>query len=197
MIEDVSYHPAMGLFLSHFNNPKADPANNIHPDENYAREIMQVFSIGLWQLDQYGNRKYDNNGQFIPTYSNTDIKEFAQVFTGLGEGSANGTFGEFNDELLMDGGILPMKMYEDFHDTSTKKLLNGYELPANQPGDQDIAMTLDHLSSHSNTAPFIAKSLIRFLTTSNPSGAYVQRVANAFDPFAQDNFQEVNQGNPA
>ena len=191
LIGDVTYHPAMGLFLSHYNNPKADPANNIHPDENYAREIMQLFSIGLWQLDEYGNRKYDSNGQFIPTYSNADIKEFAQVFTGLGSGANDGVFGAFSDEELFDGDILSMKMYEDYHDNSTKQLLNGFEIPANQTGDQDINQTLDHLSSHPNTAPFIAKSLIRFLTTSNPSGDYVQRVANTFNPFDENNFQSV------
>ncbi len=193
LINDVTLSPAMGLFLSHFNNPKADPTNNIHPDENYAREIMQLFSIGLWELDQYGQRKYDANNQFIPTYTNEDIKEFAQVFTGLGDGRANGTFGLLNDE---DDGILqtvviPMKMYDDYHDTSEKNLLNGLVLPAGQTGMQDISQTLDHLSSHPNTAPFIAKSLIKFLTTSNPSGAYVQRVANVFNPFEENNFQKV------
>jgi len=109
LINDVTLSPAMGLFLSHFNNPKADPTNNIHPDENYAREIMQLFSI--------------------PTYTNEDIKEFAQVFTGLGDGRANGTFGLLNDE---DDGILqtvviPMKMYDDYHDTSEKNLLKSSE----------------------------------------------------------------------
>ena len=191
LINDVTYHPAMGLFLSHYNNPKADPENNIHPDENYAREIMQLFSIGLWELDQYGNRKYDNEGQFIPTYSNADIKEFAQVFTGLGDGSDDGQFGAFGDIEFSDIGILPMKMYEDFHDSSEKHLLNGYIIPANQSGDEDIRLTLDHLSAHPNTAPFIVRSLIRFLTTSNPSGAYVERVASVFDPFAENNFKDV------
>jgi len=193
LINDVTLSPAMGLFLSHFNNPKADPTNNIHPDENYAREIMQLFSIGLWELDQYGQRRYDANNQFIPTYTNEDIKEFAQVFTGLGDGRSSGTFGLLNDE---DDGILqtvviPMKMYDDYHDTSEKNLLNGLVLPAGQTGMQDISQTLDHLSSHPNTAPFIAKSLIKFLTTSNPSGGYVQRVVNVFNPFEENNFQKV------
>ena len=195
LINDVTLSPAMGLFLSHFNNPKADPANNIHPDENYAREIMQLFSIGLWELDQYGQRRYDTNNQFIPIYTNADIKEFAQVFTGLGDGRTNGTFGLL-DEEAEDGGILqtvviPMRMYDDYHDTSEKHLLNGVVLPAGQTGMQDVSQTLDHLSSHPNTAPFIAQSLIKFLTTSNPSGGYVQRVANVFNPFEENNFQKV------
>lgn len=196
LINDVTLSPAMGLFLSHYNNPKADPTRNIHPDENYAREIMQLFSIGLWELDQYGQRKYDANNQFIPTYNNADIKEFAQVFTGLSDGGPNGVFGGFDEEGDEGGDILtaiitPMKMYDAFHDTSEKQLLNGVTLPAGQTGMEDVSQTLDHLSSHANTAPFIAKSLIQFLTTSNPSGAYVKRVVDVFNPFEENNFQKV------
>lgn len=193
LINDVTMSPAMGLFLSHMNNPKADPTNNIHPDENYAREIMQLFSIGLWELDEYGQRKYDANNQFIPTYNNADIKEFAQVFTGLGDGRPEGTFGmlEEEDDNILKTVIIPMKMYDDFHDTSEKHLLNGLILPAGQTGMQDISQTLDHLSSHPSTAPFIAQSLIKFLTTSNPSDSYIKRVVDVFDPFDADNFKQV------
>ena len=188
LLTDVTLSPSMGLFLSHFNNPKEDPANNIHPDENYAREIMQLFSIGLWELNQNGTRKYDANGQFIPTYTNADIKEFAQVFTGLGSGLPTGTFTEFDDP---ETALVPMKMYEDYHDTSSKNLLNGVVLPAGQSGMADINQTMAHLSNHSNTAPFISKSIIRFLTTSNPSGTYVQDVAAVFNPSEPNNFQKV------
>lgn len=194
LLTDVTLSPAMGNFLSHYNNPKADPSQNIHPDENYAREIMQLFSIGLWELNQNGTRKYDSAGQFIPTYTNADIKEFAQVFTGLGNGMPNGIFGEPIDELADEPGIVmlnPMKMYNDFHDTSEKHLLNGVVLPANQSGMEDINQTLAHLSNHENTAPFISKSLIRFMTTSNPSGTYVSDVASVFNPSEENNFQNV------
>ncbi|MEM6317392.1 MAG: DUF1800 family protein [Bacteroidota bacterium] len=196
LINDVTLSPAMGLFLSHYNNPKADPSKNIHPDENYAREIMQLFSIGLWELDEYGRRKYDADNQFIPTYTNADIKEFAQVFTGLGDGSPGGVFGDMDEEGDGEGDffksiITPMKMYDAFHDTSEKNLLNDVTLPAGQSGMEDIAQTLDHLSSHANTAPFLTKSLIKFLTTSNPSDAYVKRVVDVFNPFEENNFQKV------
>ena len=197
LINEVTLSPAMGLFLSHYNNPKADPEKNIHPDENYAREIMQLFSIGLWELNQNGRRKYDANNQFIPTYNNADIKEFAQVFTGLGDGTPTGVFGNFDEEEEEEEGNLlttvttPMKMYDNYHDTSEKHLLNGLVLPSGQTGVQDLNQTLDHLSSHPNTAPFITKSLIKFLTTSNPSSAYVERVAGVFNPFETDNFQKV------
>lgn len=192
LLGDVSLSPAMGLFLSHYNNPKADPANNIHPDENYAREIMQLFSIGLWELNQNGTRKYDSNGEFIPTYNNADIKEFAKVFTGLGSGTSSGVFGEFDeDENLIEALTTPMKMYEDYHETSEKYLLHGYIIPANQPGMTDIYQTVGFLAAHDNTAPFFCKSLIKFLTTSNPSGTYVQDVAAVFNPFEPNNFQNV------
>lgn len=194
LLTDVTLSPAMGFFLSHFNNPKENLAENIHPDENYAREIMQLFSIGLWELNPNGLRRRDEQGQFIPTYNNADIKEFAQVFTGLGAGVANGVFGEVTNELLENVVPIvmnPMKMYPDFHDTSEKRLLNGVVLPANQPGMEDINQTIAHLSNHPNTAPFISKSLIKLFTTSNPSATYVQDVGNVFDPDADNNFQTV------
>lgn len=192
LLMDVSRSPAMGVFLSHFNNQKANPDLNINPDENYAREIMQLFSIGLWELNPDGSRKYDANGQFIPTYTNADIKEFAQVFTGLSDGRVNGEFGEYADDILdRSNSHLPMRMYEQYHDKSSKVLLNGYVIPANQSGDQDLDMTIDHLSTHPNTAPFIAQSLIKFFTSSNPSPAYVQRVVSAFNPMEENNLQSV------
>ena len=193
LLTDVTLSPAMGNFLSHYNNPKADPSQNIHPDENYAREIMQLFSIGLWELNPDGTRKYDANGQFIPTYTNADIKEFAEVFTGLGNGLPNGEFGihAFETEEVVAIMTTPMKMYEGFHDTSEKHLLNGVVLPAGQSGMEDINQTMTHLANHSNTAPFISKSLIRFMTTSNPSGSYVSDVAAVFNPTEPNNLQKV------
>ena len=192
LLMGVTRSSSMGTFLSHYGNPKADPANNIHPDENYAREIMQLFSIGLWELNPDGTRKYDPNGQFIPTYTNADIKEFAEVFTGLSDGGPNAEFRAFdeseNRELMVTS---PMKMYDSFHDMSSKKLLNGVVLPAGQSGDQDIEQTISHLSTHPNTAPFISTSLIKMLTTSNPSPAYVERVASVFKPTEEGNMQSV------
>lgn len=192
LIEDVTLSPAMGVFLSHYGNPKADTSKNIHPDENYAREILQLFSIGLWELNPNGTRKRDANGQFIPTYTNSDIKEFAQVFTGLADGRPQGRFGAYIDDFEgLASMTVPMRMYEDFHDASDKNLLNGVILPAGQSGMEDINQALDHLSNHPNTAPFIARSLIRFLTTSNPSPGYVQRVASVFKPDEVGNFKKV------
>ena len=194
LLTDVTLSPAMGTFLSHYNNPKEDPANNIHPDENYAREIMQLFSIGLWELNPDGTRKYDAQGQFIPTYTNKDIKEFAQVFTGLGNGTPQGEFGVKLDELVEEVVPIvrvPMKMYDAHHDKTDKKLLNGLVLRANQSGMTDIRETMQHLANHPNTAPFISKALIQKMTTSNPSPGYVRDVAAVFDPDVPNNFQAV------
>ena len=192
LLTDVTLSPAMGFFLSHYDNPKADPVNNIQPDENYAREVMQLFSIGLWELNQDGSRKLDANGLFIPTYTNQDINEFAQVFTGLSNGGPNGGWGS---EPITDDRrtnfVAPMRMYEEYHDRTEKVLLKGTTLPANQDGMTDILQTMVHLSTHSNTAPFISKALIQFFTTSNPSQLYIFEVAGQFRPTEQNNFQEV------
>lgn len=191
LLTDVTYHPGMGAYLTHYSNPKENLELNIRPDENYAREIMQLFSIGLWELNPNGTRKVDSEGQFIPTYTNDDIKEFAQVFTGLSDGRPEGEWEPFDTDMLNEVVKYPMKMYEEYHDNSTKVLLNGVVLPANQPGDDDINQTIAHLGSHPNTAPFICKQLIKRFTTSNPTGTYVQDVASVFNPTAPNNFQEV------
>ncbi len=192
LLMDVTLSPAMGMFLSHFGNPKANPALNIHPDENYAREIMQLFSIGLWELNPDGTRAYDADGNFIPTYNNNDIKEFAQVFTGLADGTEEGYFGHFEETESFSTMILtPMKMYQNYHDTSSKVLLNGVVLPANQPGMVDVEQTIQHLANHQNAAPFICKSLIKMMTTSNPSPTYVSDVVAVFNPSETNNFQAV------
>jgi len=192
LLSEVTLNTHMGIFLSHYNNRKANPTLNIRPDENYAREIMQLFSIGLWELNTNGSRRYDDQGQFIPTYNNEDIKEFAQVFTGLSHPFINGFEVEDPIEYFPNNvALLPMSMYEDYHDTSSKMLLNGVVLPAGQSGMEDINQTLDHLSTHANTAPFICKQLIQRFTTSNPNAQYIQDVVNVFNPNSPNNFQEV------
>lgn len=191
LLTEVSLSPTMGNFLSHYANPKAIPELNIHPDENYAREIMQLFSIGLWELNPDGTRKYDSEGNFIPTYDNADIKAFARVFTGLGDG-LGGSFGPiWESESFEQTIVTPMNMFEQWHDQREKKLLNGFVIPAGQSGMEDIRQTMHHLSTHPNTAPFIAKALIQRFTTSNPSPAYVASVAAAFKATEHGNFKEV------
>jgi len=190
MLMQVSLHPAMGYYLSHLNNPREDTANNIHPDENYAREIMQLFSIGLYELNQDGTRKKDQDGNDIPTYDNSHIKKFAQVFTGLGPGDINDMV-DWTDEpyfgLSIYGADMtsPMKMYEPFHEKDEKELLNGFVLPANNPGMLDVEQTVNHLFNHENVGPFLALRLIQRLVKSNPSPDYISRVAGVFNDNGQ------------
>lgn len=178
LLFDVSIHPCMGKYLSHVKNRKPDPANNVFPDENYAREIMQLFSIGLWELNQNGTRKLDVNGNPIPTYTNTDITQFARVFTGLAWG------GPANDgrgfEASWNEFRYPMVPWDDYHDTDPKTLLNGMQLTGNRTTMQDINSAVDNLFNHENVGPFIGRLLIQRLVTSNPSPDYIERVAAKF-----------------
>ena len=185
ILTDVSLHPCMGFYLTHLNNPKSNPARFIHPDENYAREFMQLFTIGLYELNQDGTRMKDNAGKDIPTYDNDDIKEFAKIFTGLG-GGATAPMPDTIIPPAFGRGISiidmaePMVMYEDFHEPGPKNLLNGFVVPAGQTGMDDVNVAIDHLFNHQNVGPFIGKQLIQRLVKSNPSPAYVSRVAAAF-----------------
>ena len=183
LLYDVATHPVMGIYLSHLNNQKANPALKIYPDENFAREIMQLFSIGLWQLNNDGTRKLDGQGQFIATYTNADITELARVFTGLTFGNAAG-FPASNGDYKQ-----PMKMWDAFHDCNAKTLLGGLQTPARTAsgsntgtaGLADVNAAIDNLFNHANVGPFLAIRLIQRLVTSNPSPAYVDRVASAFN----------------
>lgn len=185
LLLDVSLNPMMGKYLSHFNNPLEIPALNIHPDENYAREIMQLFSIGLYELNLDGSLVLDGDDNPVPTYNNSDIKEFAQVFTGLGPGEImeNPWVDDpmFGESFYLTIRSEPMAMYEEWHDQSTKVLLNGTVLPAGQDGLLDIEMTVNHLFNHNNVGPFLALRLIQNLVKSNPSPDFIERVAMAFE----------------
>jgi uncharacterized protein (DUF1800 family) len=176
LLLDVTLHPAMGVYLSHVNNRKTDPVRNTFPDENYAREVMQLFSIGLFELNSDGTRQLDGQGRPVPTYTNNEIREFAKIFTGLSYGGAGQFFGNPVPYFRA-----PMVMFDAFHETGTKQLLNGTVIPAGQTGMQDIHAAIDNLFNHPNVGPFIGKQLIQRLVTSNPSAAYVRRVANAFN----------------
>jgi len=185
LLMDATLHPVMGFYLSHFNNPRSNLAENIHPDENYAREIMQLFSIGLYELHTDGTRKLDSEGNYIPTYDNEDIKELAKVFTGLGMTDWYepdvGAAPAFGYPFYFIDPTKPMTMYEFFHQPGEKKIIGDFVIPAGQTGMQDIEMAVDHLFNHPNVGPFISKLLIKRLVKSNPRLAYVQRVANVFN----------------
>ncbi len=185
LLTDVSLHGAMAYYLSHLNNPKAIPEENVHPDENYAREIMQLFTIGLYELNNDGTHQLDGQGNSIPTYDNADIKEMAKIFTGLGPGAINENVWWTNEPYFglgiygMDWNV-PLAMYEDFHEPSEKIILKNHTIPASQPGMDDINQTIDILFNHQNVPPFISYRLIQRLVKSNPTPAYINRVANVF-----------------
>lgn len=174
LLLDVTYHPSMGKYLSYLGNPKSK--NGSHPDENYAREVMQLFTIGLYELKDNGTQKLDKNKKPIPTYTQKDIKEMARIFTGLTD--QNGYF------YASDGGsnhksrTKPMIAAEEYHDTGTKKVLNHTINTGSTKGDIDAAIHM--LAFHHNTAPFISKQLIQRLVTSNPSPEYVSRIVSVF-----------------
>ena len=175
----------MAIYLSHLNNAKADPATGTFPDENYAREVMQLFSIGLFELNPDGSRKQDANGQDIPTYGQNEIREFAKIFTGLSmdiEGEGFGSVPCCNPDFYEHArDMKPLKMNEAYHSTGEKHLLNGFVVPAGQTGMQDIDAAIDNLFNHPNVGPFIGKQLIQRLVKSNPSPAYISRVTAAFN----------------
>ena len=178
LIEEVTLHPAMGVYLSMLGNRAPDPTRNIRPDENDARELMQLFSIGLVELNLDGSQKLDANNQPIPTYDQEIIEGFAHVFTGW-TWAGSPSFG--SGRVSNEHPARPMELWPQFHDTGPKKLLNNVTLPAGQTGEQDLADALDNIFNHPNVAPFMAIRLIQRLTTSNPSPGYVRRVAQAFE----------------
>ena len=181
LLREITFHPAMGWYLSHAGNQKADPAIPRYPDENYAREIMQLFTIGLWELNPDGSRKLDSGGNPVPTYDNGDITELARVFTGLYFASPYGWGGGgWADEHF----TLPMVMYPERHDFEAKQLPNGAVIPARDVsetnGNQDVRDAVDALFHHPNTPPFVCRQLIQFLVTDNPTPGYIQRVQDVF-----------------
>ncbi|MFM2051992.1 MAG: hypothetical protein RL456_29 [Pseudomonadota bacterium] len=165
LLEDVSLSPAMGIYLSHMNNQKEDPASGRLPDENYAREVMQLFSIGLWMLNADGSRQLDASGNPIPTYGIPEVMGMAKVFTGWTW--ANG-WGSWNQPMRNDASITS---------TSEKAIVNGVVIPAGTDGPASLKIALDTLANHPNVAPFMSEQLIKRFVTSNPSRAYVARVA--------------------
>jgi len=178
LMEEVSLHSAMGVYLSMLGNEKPNPALNIRPDENYARELMQLFSIGLVKLNNDGSVKLDAQNQPIPTYSQEIIEGFAHVFTGWNYAG----FVDFQNAFpTIANQTIPMQLYPNFHDTGEKILLNGVVLPAGQTGEQDLSDALDNIFNHPNAGPFISIRLIQRLVTSNPSPGYVDRVATVFN----------------
>ncbi|MDB4749159.1 DUF1800 family protein, partial [Akkermansiaceae bacterium] len=180
LLMGVTLDANMGRYLSHVGNLPPDPSLNRYPDENYAREVMQLFTIGLWELNQDGTYKLDAKGDQIPTYDNDAVTELARVMTGLW--FANNGWGI---QIKQDKEhLVPMELFPAKHDFGEKRLLNDFIIPARTPnkenGIQDIRDAIRNLFEHPNCAPFISRSLIQFLVTSNPTPAYVERISSIF-----------------
>jgi uncharacterized protein (DUF1800 family) len=185
LLESVTLHPMMGLYLSHLRNQKE--SGNRVPDQNYAREVMQLLSIGLYELNPDGTLILDTDSKPVETYGPDDIAGLSRVFTGFswaGPDKQDGRFFGSNSNPTPDPNreVLPMQAYPNFHSTSEKRFL-GTTIPSQSSPDPlgSLRIALDTLFHHHNVGPFIGRQLIQRLVTSNPSPAYVGRVAQAFN----------------
>ena len=194
LLEDMTLNPAMGYFLSTRGNRKEDTRTGRVPDENYSREVMQLFTIGLHQLNNDGSRKLDANNQPIETYTNADVSNLARVFTGYDwdfTGNVRRPSASDPNRMINGNGYVqrPMTLdntkWENPSTTSQHSTLEatflGTTIAANTDGTAALRTALDTLFNHPNVGPFFARQMIQRLVTSNPSAAYVDRVARVFN----------------
>lgn len=177
ILGDVTLSPAMGQYLDMANNAKAAPGSGSVANENYAREILQLFSIGTKILNQDGSAQVDSNNLPVASYSQFTVTEFARVFTGWTYAPPPNQPVQWGAYITQNG---PMVSYAPMHDAGAKTLLNAYADPAGLSPQQDLAGALDNIFNHPNVGPFIGKQMIEHLVKSNPSPAYVTRIAAVF-----------------
>jgi uncharacterized protein (DUF1800 family) len=177
LIEDVSLSPAMGTYLDMANNVKADPQAGTNPNENYAREVLQLFSVGLVKLNADGSPVLDGGGKPVATYSQETVEGFAHVFTGWTYPSAKRTRGA--GTLNPPAYTGPMVARDAYHQDGTKLLLDGVTISQSTTANE-LHAAMDDIAQHPNVGPFLGTRLIQALVKSNPTPAYVQRVAAAF-----------------
>jgi len=183
VLEDITLNPAMGAYLDMLQNDKANTSRTRLPNENYARELMQLFTIGLYDLNLDGSLTLSSTGFPIATYNQDAILGTAAVLTGwtfAQPGVATPVF-----RPAIQDWRDPMINIPTRHETAAKTILNGVVVPANQPAAQDLKMTLDTIFNHPNVGPFICRQLIERLVTSNPTPGYVYRVASVFNDNGQ------------
>jgi uncharacterized protein (DUF1800 family) len=179
LLEDVTLSPTMGVYLDMLSNDKADPETGAQPNENFAREILQLFSIGLYQLHPDGSLKLDATGLPIPTYGQAEIEGLAAVFTGWTHAGQNKNE-DWRFYWPEPRFRVPMKPWERHHERGPKQLLDGVVQPGGRGSVGDLKAALDQIAAHPNVGPFLCKQLIQRLVTSNPSPAYVYRCAQVF-----------------
>lgn len=184
LLEDVTLSPAMGYYLNTKGNQKENPATGRVPDENYGREVMQLFTIGLYLLNLDGTAKLDANGAKIESYTQSDVTNIARVFTGYDFDARDSEritpVGETYSIAGRQFTSRPMSLTASKHSTLASTFL-GTTIPANTPGAAALKTALDVLFNHPNVGPFFGRQMIQRFVTSNPSPAYVARVASAFN----------------
>ncbi|MBX2879952.1 MAG: DUF1800 domain-containing protein [Granulosicoccus sp.] len=176
LLWDISRNPVMGEYLSMKGNQKSDPENNIEPDENFARELLQLFSIGQVLLNNDATPKLDDQGVPLPAYDQNTIQEYARVFTGWQVANADNFQWPSEPDYLS-----PMEPWPEYHDTGSKQLLQNKQIAAGGTAQRDLNQALDSIFYHPNVGPFLAKQLIQKLVSSNPSNQYVSDVAAVFN----------------
>jgi uncharacterized protein (DUF1800 family) len=177
LLKDVTLSPVMGYYLDMVNNDKADPNNGTLPNENYAREIMQLFSIGLVKLNSDGSQQTDASANPIPTYTQDTIQGYAAVFTGWTYPTAPGKTKQIHNPQYWVG---PMESNDSDHDMNPKAILDGVVLPAGQTAVEDLSQGLQAIVNDPSVGPFICLRLIQQLVTSNPTPAYMTRCSATF-----------------
>ena len=177
IMNDVTLSPGMGAYLNMLNSAKA-PAGQI-ANENYPRELMQLFTIGLDMLNSDGSLQLDGNGNPIPTYTQDQVQAFAKAYTGWTYATSTGGVPAKYPNATANY-FAPMVAVESEHDTTAKTLLNGTVLPAGQTAEEDLQGALANIFNHPNVGPFVCKQLIQHLVTSTPSPAYVARISAVF-----------------
>jgi uncharacterized protein (DUF1800 family) len=184
LLEDVTLSPAMGYYLNTKGNRKENPATGRLPDENYGREVMQLFTIGLYKLNIDGTVQVGSDGKKLETYTQDDVSNIARVFTGYDFDTSDGVrvpvTGESYTVESRTYTTKPMSLNAANHSTLAATFL-GTTVPAGTAGAQALKITLDALFNHPNVGPFFGKQMIQRFVTSNPSPAYVARVAAAFN----------------
>ncbi|MEL6569036.1 MAG: DUF1800 domain-containing protein [Pseudomonadota bacterium] len=193
VLEDVTYSPAMAEYLTYMTNIKGDPDTGRMPDENYARELMQLFTIGLVELNRDGTVRTDASGEPISTYGNADVQGLAKVFTGLSVNQECFFCGFY--EATPEELISPISIAPQWHSELEKSFL-GTTIAANTDAATSIDTAIDTLFNHPNLPPFLSRQLIQRFVTSDPDPAYVDRVASTFESgsFVLPNNQRVGTG---
>jgi endo-chitodextinase len=179
LLEAITLHPAMGYYLNMMGNQKEDAATHRSPNENFAREVLQLFSIGLNELNADGSVKRDASGAPIPAYDQKTVEALAKVFTGWSHGGNDLADAQafFNPK---ENWMQPMQAWPAHHSPGAKTIF-GQAIPAAQSPEADLKAALDVIANHPNVGPFIGKRLIQAMVTSNPSPAYIARVTTAFN----------------